>query len=79
MDKPSAAEGWIRGQFKAVAKLGRYGEQKKVDLLSLQNRLENQIQAMTLSALLCRCSQAGIRHEHEPVLTVTFRTYLRLN
>jgi toxin ParE1/3/4 len=30
MDKPSAAEDWIRGLFKAVAKLGRYPESGRV-------------------------------------------------
>jgi plasmid stabilization system protein ParE len=30
MDKPSAAEDWIRGLFKAVAKLGRYPESGRI-------------------------------------------------
>jgi toxin ParE1/3/4 len=30
MDKPSAAEAWIRGLFKAVTRLGRYPESGRI-------------------------------------------------
>jgi len=44
MDKPSAAEDWIRGLFKAVAKLGRYPEIGTLSPGETQSQIQKQTQ-----------------------------------
>ena len=62
MDKPSAAENWIHGLFKAVAKLGRYPE---------SGRLVPEVQRADIREIVYKSYRAVYRLDGEiSVLTV---------
>lgn len=62
MDKPSAAEDWIRGLFKAVAKLGRYPE---------SGRIVTEVQRADIREIVYNSYRAVYRQDGEiSVLTV---------